>query len=144
MKYTTYDPETGRIVQIVTISHPDLLSANLSGHTYIEGSYSSDQYYIANNQPVELPSKPNDDMVYSFDWTAKNWIIDLEQSGRNMRALRDQLLQSVDRVNPVWYSTLTADQQAELQIYRQALLDVPQQAGFPTDVTWPAKPVWLS
>ena len=24
--------------------------------------------------------------------------------------------------------------------YRQALRDVPQQAGFPTDVTWPTKP----
>jgi len=24
--------------------------------------------------------------------------------------------------------------------YRQALRDVPQQAGFPDDVTWPMKP----
>lgn len=24
--------------------------------------------------------------------------------------------------------------------YRQALRDIPQQAGFPTDITWPTKP----
>ena len=25
--------------------------------------------------------------------------------------------------------------------YRQALLDVPQQEGFPTDVVWPTDPI---
>ena len=29
--------------------------------------------------------------------------------------------------------------QAEID-YRQALRDIPQQEGFPTDITWPTKP----
>lgn len=29
---------------------------------------------------------------------------------------------------------------SEMQTYRQALRDIPSQAGFPTNVTWPTKP----
>lgn len=60
------------------------------------------------------------------------------------RNIRNKLLQNVDRVNPIWYASLSADQQAELTAYRQALLDVPQQAEFPTVINWPAKPSWLT
>lgn len=60
------------------------------------------------------------------------------------RQLRNTILQNtVDRVNPVRYATLTTEQQAELAAYRQALLDVPAQAGFPNNISWPTKPVWL-
>lgn len=37
-------------------------------------------------------------------------------------------------------TTLTAQQYAELLAYRQALRDVPQQAGFPESIQWPATP----
>ena len=61
-----------------------------------------------------------------------------------VRALRDKTLnQTVDLVNPVRYAELTAEQQAELATYRQALLNVPQQSGFPATVEWPTKPSWL-
>jgi len=53
------------------------------------------------------------------------------------------LNQTVDRVNPVWYASLTTEQQAELSAYRQALLDVPNQSGFPDSIIWPPKPTWL-
>jgi hypothetical protein len=59
------------------------------------------------------------------------------------RLVRNQLLAAVDRINPVWWNSLTPQQQQELIVYRQALLDVPQQSGFPTAVSWPAKPAWL-
>jgi hypothetical protein len=59
------------------------------------------------------------------------------------RSKRNALLTDIDQVNPVRYASLTVPQQAELQAYRQLLLDVPQQAGFPTQVEWPPKPVWL-
>lgn len=35
------------------------------------------------------------------------------------------------------------EQKAELATYRQALLDVPQQEGFPSEVTWPDKPTFI-
>jgi hypothetical protein len=59
------------------------------------------------------------------------------------RQYRDTLLSQIDKINPIWYASLTAQQQQELATYRQALLDMPQQTGFPESVEWPAKPTWL-
>ena len=68
-------------------------------------------------------------------------VIDVETGSRN---LRNQLLRDhVDTINPVRYAALTAEQQAELAAYRTALLDMPQQQGWPTAVTWPTKPSWI-
>lgn len=62
----------------------------------------------------------------------------------SMRQVRNKLLKdTVDIINPVWYATLNTEQQQELATYRQQLLDVPSQAGFPADITWPTKPTWL-
>lgn len=59
------------------------------------------------------------------------------------KTLRNKLLQEhVDAVNPIRYEALTQAQREELKQYRQALLDLPQQATWP-HVTWPTKPTWL-
>jgi hypothetical protein len=42
--------------------------------------------------------------------------------------------------NALRWSSLDADTQAQWAAYRQVLLDVPQQSGFPDNVTWPTKP----
>lgn len=58
-----------------------------------------------------------------------------------VRAKRSGLLYNyVDSVNQVRWNLLTADQQDYLTQYRQDLLDVPQQPGFPFDVIWPTEP----
>ena len=60
-----------------------------------------------------------------------------------VRAERDSILATaVDPLvsNPLRWSELTAAKQAEWTTYRQALLDVPQQAGFPNTVTWLVAP----
>lgn len=59
------------------------------------------------------------------------------------RAARNYKLETeVDPIasNVLRWGTLSADEQATLATYRQALLDVPQQAGFPKTHTWPNKP----
>jgi hypothetical protein len=60
----------------------------------------------------------------------------------DVRADRDSRLGEVDVVagNALRWAALDADTQATWATYRQALLDVPQQADFPTTVTWPVKP----
>ena len=60
----------------------------------------------------------------------------------SVRAQRDSLLLEVDAIagNALRWAALDADTQAAWAAYRQALLDVPQQAGFPNGVTWPDKP----
>ena len=59
-----------------------------------------------------------------------------------LRNERDALLAEVDAFvgNPLRWVTLSAEQQDAWAVYRQALLDVPQQADFPNDVVWPVKP----
>ena len=59
-----------------------------------------------------------------------------------VRADRNDRLTEVDAVagNALRWSALDAETQAAWAAYRQALLDVPQQAGFPHTVTWPTKP----
>ena len=68
-------------------------------------------------------------------------VVDLETGSRN---LRNQLLRDhVDTFNPIRYAALTNAQQVELANYRTALLDIPQQEGWPTAVAWPTKPTWI-
>ena len=59
-----------------------------------------------------------------------------------VRAERDQRLLTVDAIagNALRWAARDADTQAAWAAYRQALLDVPQQAGFPNNVTWPEEP----
>lgn len=57
-----------------------------------------------------------------------------------VRKERDKrLVDDVDSIvtNPLRYNALTSTEQEELNAKRQALLDIPQQDGFPFDVIWP-------
>ena len=51
------------------------------------------------------------------------------------RATRNKLLQETD-----FYACSDVTMPADITTYRQALRDVPQQAGFPNTITWPDKP----
>ena len=42
--------------------------------------------------------------------------------------------------NPLRWAEMTADKQSEWSQYRTDLLNVPQQAGFPNNITWPTEP----
>lgn len=51
------------------------------------------------------------------------------------RMTRDSLLKETDH-----FALSDVTMSAEMAAYRQALRDVPQQAGFPSTITWPTKP----
>jgi len=60
----------------------------------------------------------------------------------SVREKRDMILATeVDAVsgNALRWAALDAETQAAWATYRQALLDVPQQAGFPNNITWPTE-----
>lgn len=66
--------------------------------------------------------------------------VDLVALAAQVRAQRDRLLASeIDPIasNTLRWNALTPEQQTDLAAYRQALLDVPQQEGFPQEVVWP-------
>lgn len=61
----------------------------------------------------------------------------------DIRKIRNSLLQEVvDKLagNALRWSLLTDAKKSEWVIYRQALLDIPQQPGFPESVIWPQTP----
>ena len=66
-----------------------------------------------------------------------------EQKAENIRMFRNELLvREVDPVvtNPLRWAELSSTEQQQWTDYRTALLDVPQQSGFPNEVVWPTKP----
>ncbi|MGJ8660395.1 MAG: tail fiber assembly protein [Bacteroidota bacterium] len=66
-----------------------------------------------------------------------------EAAAQAVRATRDmKIAAEVDPIagNALRWAALDADTQAAWAAYRQALLDVPAQAGFPHNVTWPEVP----
>lgn len=70
-------------------------------------------------------------------------ILARQPTADHIRQIRDNILATVvDPLvsNPLRWADLTADQQQAWADYRRALLDVPQQAGFPQNVSWPVKP----
>jgi hypothetical protein len=143
MKYTTYNPATGEIISIMEITNDQTFQDNLSDKHFIEGSYNGLDFYIDLNSklPVKKPTQPS--LNHEWNFNTQSWELNLAQETITQRQQRDQLLSAIDRINPIWYASLTQEQQTELASYRQSLLDVPQQAGFPVTIEWPTKPAWL-
>lgn len=143
MNYTKYHPTTGEILSTLVITDAASLQANLSDNNYLIGQYHNNTHYIdiASKTAIVKPVQPGIDYVWDID--NKSWQLDQTLASAAVRSQRNGLLSAVDRVNPVWYLALSAEQQTELSAYRQALLAVPQQSGFPESVTWPDKPTWL-
>lgn len=139
MNYTIYDQETGDIVSTVFTNDVAQRDHMLANSTFIQGNYDASEFYIDQGQPVKKPISPGE----YYYWHNKQWHIDRDKTAVFERHKRNALLTDIDRVNALWYASLTAEQQQELQAYRQALLAVPQQAGFPTAIEWPSKPQWL-
>lgn len=60
---------------------------------------------------------------------------DVNSENNVSRIVRDKLLAATD-----WWANSDRTMTAEQTAYRQALRDITDQAGFPTDITWPTKP----
>ena len=76
-----------------------------------------------------------------FVFDGANWVNPNKPSPEELaaaiRVQRDSLLLSTDWTQASDVPQSTKDKWAP---YRQALRDLPQQAGFPTTITWPEKP----
>lgn len=90
-----------------------------------------DEIYIGDpfGDAVELTDEEYDKLV-------------LERAIKEIRRERDELLRKiVDAMNPMRWEALSAAEQQAYRDYRQALLDVPQQEGFPENIIWPIEPI---
>lgn len=100
------------------------------------------------NLPAGMELAPQHDGEIGWIWSGSGWVnpnpppaITSEVLAHNARIKRNNLLRrNVDIFNPLRWETLTAEEKQEWLDYRQDLLDVPQQSGFPDNIVWPTKP----
>lgn len=142
--YTVYSSVTGEILTIYTLGPEENIESYLqSEQEYVQGVYHYDQYYVdvTTGVFVEKPSKPK--YYYYWDETNKTYTYDENYLISIARNERNELLQLVDKINPLWYNSLTKQQQIELQTFRQQLLDITKQDNFPNNIEWPPVPEWI-
>lgn len=96
-----------------------------------------------NDGHTSVPQRPSAD----HQWQSGAWVEVTPDDAAELAELearteRDQLLLEMDAVlcNPIRWASFDDTAQAEWATYRQELLDVPQQAGFPDTITWPTEP----
>jgi hypothetical protein len=137
MIYSIYNQTTGKILRIV---QTDAIERQLGeNESYIEGNYNYDLYYIADDEPVEIPEKTSP--YEEFNYTTKQWELNPELAIKEVLPKRRQLL-----LNSDWTDTLSAKTRLgdelynQWQTYRQALRDITAQPGYPYTVEWPTIP----
>jgi hypothetical protein len=69
-----------------------------------------------------------------------------DQKINQERNKRDTLLLQLDSIisNPLRWQEFGEQDRNEISSYRSSLLNIPQQLGFPNDITWPAVPESIS
>ena len=92
---------------------------------------------------IIVPQRP----CYCHNWINNEWILDqtLKESEQSkfIRSDRDAKLKlEVDPIvsNSLRWAEMTSEKQTEWAAYRTALLNLPEQEGFPLNITWPTKP----
>ena len=71
--------------------------------------------------------------------------IKIEVEATKVREKRAMLLSTtVDIMNPMWWESLTVEDKKIWSDYRQELLDISKQSGFPFDIIWAAVPKLLT
>ena len=108
---------------------------------------------VSLNSPAEHNPIPGVEIAPQHDgnigwiWNGSGWTdpsdpgITEEQLTEQIRKKRNKALKRViDNMNAVRWETLTQQQKDEYIVYRQALLDIPQQTNFPYNVIWPTPP----
>lgn len=127
MEYGYYHPEAG-YWQTITQPTQDTLDS------YPEGT-------------VNVPLKPGKGYEYNgTEWVApsEEWLY--EEEAAIVRAIRNKKLKhKVDPAvsNPLRWASMSTEEQDAVATYRQELLDITDQEGFPYDITWPTKPSFL-
>ena len=97
-------------------------------HTDTEKLVSSDAY-IENNQVYTVKVEAKTEEEINADIASKAAKVRAERNAR--------LADTVDRINPLRWESMTDSEKENWRTYRNALLDIPEQIGFPDNVVWP-------
>lgn len=139
MKNFVIYKESGQIIRSGVCQDETFDLQALENEFILEG-VAKDNQYVLNGSLVDMPTKPTG--FYAFNYDTKLWEFDYVSADTEARALRNSLLaEGPDRVNPIWWSSMSFEQQQQWTNYRQALLDVTEQINYPEHIVWPTKPV---
>ena len=133
---------------------PSMQAQQLIGNVAPVDSMSNDQLATYGLARMTAPAYPRDGYRYmpgvpqlvngrwEFAWERQDTPgrdATLASLSRQRREARDALLAQTDWTQ-LADAQLSAEKRATWAAYRQALRDVPTQADFPWEVTWPVKP----
>jgi hypothetical protein len=68
----------------------------------------------------------------------------VEQLLLDMKKANDEIQSRLKKINSIGFlewEDLGAEKQAQIRAYKQALLDLPNQPGFPYNIAWPEDPL---
>jgi hypothetical protein len=88
---------------------------------------------IAPQNATEVPEAPEADTDI---WDGTQWNADPVATASAVRTERDSRLAVTD-----FHALTDTDMSEAMTTYRQALRDIPAQAGFPNEIDWPTEPV---
>jgi Phage tail assembly chaperone protein len=139
INYTIYEGQTGEITTTgIAQKESDVVNLLSGTQQYLlEKSYFNQ--YVENGTIVNMPLKPEGE--YIFDYSKKEWVFDVENVTKKAIYKRDQLLaEGPDRISPLWWGSMSEQEQQAWTFYRQALLDITEQPDYPEFIVWPIKP----
>lgn len=137
-KYIVYK-NTGEIIRYGVCQDETFNLQSQEGELILEGECTGKYQYIDAYAVVDMPDKPEGD--YEFDYISKQWKYNIDLAKIKAINKRDILLsEGPDRISPMWWSSMTPEEQQAWSDYRQALLDITSQPNYPETIVWPTKP----
>lgn len=138
MNFTTYS-KNGQITGVTN----DMDRAK--SENYILGTYNSNEYYVRNKVAIKYPPKPKNSshVVYNFDYDTNCWVINVNETDIMARQLRNEFFKYVDKVNPLWFDELSDLEKIQLAGFRNDLIGITKQPGYPVQIQWPIIPDFL-
>jgi hypothetical protein len=138
IKYYIIYNALGQILRTGSCAESDFDVQAQTGEFIIEGQANQLTQYIKDKQVADLPPQP-EGKFYFYDYSTSQWVQNTTLLGQSIITQRDALLYASDWTQ-IPNAPLTTQQVQEWATYRQELRDIPQQSGFPTNVTFPVAP----
>jgi len=135
--YFYFYDATGKIVQTGICPKADLGRQKPPNGLFVaEGQAILGIHYRSDDgQLVPIPPRPSP--YHNFDYTSKEWVLDLETAWAGVRAERNRLLAESDWTQ---LPDVPLETKEKWALYRQALRDITEQLD-PLNIVWPEPPI---
>ena len=89
---------------------------------------------------IDITTSPWSEVWHILEMVKEEQETVLIAESERIRSQRDSFLADMDSISSIRWAMMAKTQQTAWKKYRQALLDVPEQSGFPFAVNWPLLP----